>query len=261
MDYPYWKKQDLNQPLFPEIEWNKPQQKIMAGKLGVIGGNKLGFMAVVNSYQTATSYGIGETRILLPDALKSLMPKDKEDIIYAPSTTSGSFSLESINELKALGDWANAMLFIGDSSKNSQTGLTFSQFISEYKKPIIITRDAVDLLMQEMPIILEKEQTTLIVSLAQLQKIFRTTYYPKMITFAMQLNTLVETMHKFTLTYPSTIVTYHAEKAIVAQNGNVITSNISNPMSLWSGEMAVKASCQIVWSPHKPLEAVTTAFV
>lgn len=42
MDYPYWKKQANNEKLFPEIEWNKPQQKQMAGHLAVIGGNNLG---------------------------------------------------------------------------------------------------------------------------------------------------------------------------------------------------------------------------
>ena len=107
--------------------------------------------------------------------------------------------------------------------------------------------------------ILQKENITLITSLAQLQKIFRTTYYPKMITFNMQLNNLVETLHKFTLTYPTTIVTYHAEKVIVAHNGEIVTADVANPISLWSGEFAVKASCQIMWSPSKPLEAITSA--
>ena len=259
MDYPYWKKQTSEKALFPEIEWNKPQQKQMAGHLAIIGGNKLGFMAVANSYQTALDYGAGEVKLLLPGVLKTLMPRDITDISYAPNNTAGSFSNLAVTELKVIGSWATAVLFIGDSSKNSETGLLFSEFIAQYEKPIIITRDAIDLLMQDMANILQKENVTLITSLAQLQKIFRTTYYPKMITFNMQLNNLVEILHKFTLTYPSTIVTYHAEKVVIAYSGEVVTADIQKPMSLWSGEFAVKASCQIMWSPNKPLEATTSA--
>lgn len=259
MDYPYWKKQANNEKLFPEIEWNKPQQKQMAGHLAVIGGNKLGFSAVANSYQTALSYGAGEAKLLMPEVLKPLMPKDISDISFAPNNVAGSFNNMAEVELKEIGGWATTVLFIGDSSKNSETGLLFSEFIATYEKPTIITRDAIDLLLQDMTNILQKENTTLIVSLAQLQKIFRTTYYPKMITFNMQLNNLVETLHKFTLTYPITIVTYHAEKVIVAHNGEIVTADVANPMSLWSGEFAVKASCQIMWSPSKPLEAITSA--
>ena len=44
--HPYWQKQTPEKPLFPDIEWAKPEQKSQAGRLGIIGGNKLGFMGV-----------------------------------------------------------------------------------------------------------------------------------------------------------------------------------------------------------------------
>lgn len=259
MDYPYWQKQELHQPLFPDLVWSKPEQKQLAGKLGIVGGNKLGFAAASNSFQQAIDYGIGEARLLLPDSLKSVMPRNIPDILFAPSNSAGSFSGEASSELKALGDFADATLLIGDSGKNSQTALLFGSFIANYEKPTIITRDAVDLLMQEMPDILQKDNVVLITSLAQLQKIFRSTYYPKMITFSIQLTNLVEILHKFTITYPVSIVTFHAEKVVVATAGEVITADIANPMSLWSGQYAVRASCQIIWSPQKRLAALATA--
>ena len=55
---------------FPDVEWNKPERRDQAGKLGIIGGNKLGFLAVAESYQEALKAGVGEARVLLPDALK-----------------------------------------------------------------------------------------------------------------------------------------------------------------------------------------------
>ncbi|RKV95423.1 MAG: hypothetical protein D8G53_08935 [Candidatus Saccharimonas sp.] len=42
MKSPYWQRQTPEQPLFYDIEWNKPEQRSRAGKLGIIGGNKLG---------------------------------------------------------------------------------------------------------------------------------------------------------------------------------------------------------------------------
>ena len=66
----FWQKQEPGKPLFPDVEWNKPERRDQAGKLGIIGGNKLGFLAVAESYQESLKTGVGEARVLLPDALK-----------------------------------------------------------------------------------------------------------------------------------------------------------------------------------------------
>ena len=50
MDYSYWKKQSIDAPLFPDIEWSKPENRLQAGKLGIIGGNKLGFAGVAEAF-------------------------------------------------------------------------------------------------------------------------------------------------------------------------------------------------------------------
>ena len=65
----YWQQQTASKPLFPDIEWSKPEQRALAGRLGIIGGNKLGFAAVAEAYSTAHDSGVGEVRVLLPDAL------------------------------------------------------------------------------------------------------------------------------------------------------------------------------------------------
>ena len=70
MDMKFWRKQEQSKPLFPDIEWNKPERRNQAGKMAIIGGNKLGFLAVADSYQEALKTGVGEVRVLLPDALK-----------------------------------------------------------------------------------------------------------------------------------------------------------------------------------------------
>ncbi len=57
--FPYWQQQAIGKPLFPDIEWNKPEQRSQAGKLGIIGGNKLGFVAVGDAYRIAAESGAG----------------------------------------------------------------------------------------------------------------------------------------------------------------------------------------------------------
>ena len=58
-DYPYWQKQTADKPLYPDIEWNKPERRDQAGKLLIVGGNKLGFSAAAEAYQTAKDAGVG----------------------------------------------------------------------------------------------------------------------------------------------------------------------------------------------------------
>ena len=69
MNFDFWLKQTSGKPLFPDIEWQKPEQKNLAGKLLIIGGNKLGFAAVAQAYTDALKAGIGECRVILPDSL------------------------------------------------------------------------------------------------------------------------------------------------------------------------------------------------
>lgn len=75
MDMKFWQKQEPGKSLFPDVEWNKPERRDQAGKLGIIGGNKLGFLAVAESYQESLKTGVGEARVLLPDALKKMFPR------------------------------------------------------------------------------------------------------------------------------------------------------------------------------------------
>ena len=96
MDMKFWRKQEQSKPLFPDIEWNKPERRSQAGKLAIIGGNKLGFLAVADSYQEALKTGVGEVRVLLPDALKKNVPAAMTDVLFAPTNPSGSLAREAL---------------------------------------------------------------------------------------------------------------------------------------------------------------------
>jgi NAD(P)H-hydrate repair Nnr-like enzyme with NAD(P)H-hydrate dehydratase domain len=259
--YPYWSKQTTDKPLFPDIEWSKPEQRNRAGHLGIIGGNKLSFVSVAEAYITAQKSAVGETRVLLPDALRQLIPATISGTVFAASTPAGSLARQALADMRALAKWADGILLIGDASKSSETTIVYEDFARSYNGPLIITRDAVDLLKNASQILVERSETLLVVSFAQLQKLFRGIYYPKILTFSMQLTRLVEALHKFTITYPITIAVFHEGTLLVANSGKVATSPWSNAMAIWRGQTATKAAVYWLWNPSKPLESVTASLL
>ncbi len=257
----YWRTQTPTEPLFPDIAWSKPERRAQAGRLGIIGGNKLGFAGVAEGYTQSQAAGVGEIRVLLPDALKSTIPKTITDTLFAPTNISGSLSGDALSEMKALGAWAESILLIGDAGRSSETAIAYETFIREYEGQLVVTRDAVDLLKNSASTLLDRPNTLLVMSFAQLQKLFQAVYYPKVLTFSMHLLHFVEALHKFTVTYPVTIAVLHRETLIVASNGEVTTTAWENPMAIWRGTTATKAAAFWLWNPKKPLEAVTASLI
>lgn len=261
MDLTYWKRQTPTQPLFPDIEWSKPEQRTLAGKLGIIGGNKLGFAGVAEAYSVASSAGVGQIRVVLPDVLKKTIPAAMTDALFAPTNASGSLTKDAAAELHTLGAWADGILLIGDAGRSSETAILYEQFLQDYTGPLIVTRDAIDLVKNSSQALVDRPKTLVIASFAQLQKLFQSVYYPKVLTFSMQLTNLIEALHKFTITYPVTIAVLHKETFIVAHEGDVVTTPWDNPMNIWRGNTAAKAAAYWLWSPTKPLEATATAII
>lgn len=259
MDISYWRRQAPDQPLFPDIEWSKPERRDQAGRLGIVGGNKLGFAGVAEAYSTALGGGAGEVRVVLPSDLRKSLPATMTDVIFAPSNPSGSLSRDAIDDLRALANWSTGMLLAGDAGRNSETAILYSDLLSYYDGPLTITRDAIDLVRNDAEAIATRPRTMLVLSFAQLQKLFRELYYPKILTFNMPLMQLVETLHKFTITYPLTIVVLHRETLVMAHGGEVVTTEWADPMRIWRGTTAARAATYWLWTPSQPLEAVASS--
>jgi len=261
MDYSFWKKQTTEKPLYPNIEWSKPEQRSQSGRLGIIGGNKLGFAGVAEAYGVARKTGVGEVRVLLPDVLRKSIPTIMTDVIYGPTNISGSLTRDALTEMKAIGAWSTGVLLIGDAGRSSETAILYEDFIREYVGPLTITRDVIDLVKNSSMTLIERPNTLLVASFAQLQKLFQLVYYPKVLTFSMQLTNLVEAMHKFTISYPVSLAVLHKEALIVASGGEVTTTPWDNPMRIWRGNTASVAAVYWLWNTSKPLESVTASLV
>lgn len=261
MEHTYWRKQQPGTPLFPDMEWNKPERRDQAGKLLIVGGNKLGFAAVAESYQAALSAGVGQVKVLVPDCLKKSIPPTMTDVLFAACTPSGGLSKDALPDLTASSAWAEGVLLIGDAGRNAETALAYEEFIRGYGGPMTATRDAIDLVKNNPTLLAERPDTLLVASFAQVQKLFGGVYYPKILTFGMQLLQLTEALHKFTVTYPCTIMTLHHDTLIIAHGGEVVTQVWQEPMAIWRGSVATEAAAHWLWSPNAPLQAATASIV
>lgn len=265
LDFEYWQKQGKT-PLFPEVDSWPPEQKRFAGKLLLIGGNKGSFFAVANAMQMAVKRGVGEVRVVMPKSLKGKVPSTPE-IIFAEAEASGAFGKSALSEILLRAAWADAVVVVGELGRNAETSVMMAEFLKICDKPIYLMRDAVDAAAADvMNWSLNETPVTLLATVPQLQKLLRTMYYPKMITLSMPTNQLVETLHKFTLSFEMTIMTFHNEQIIMAQNGEVITASMHDtgftPINLWDGKAVVDTAILQLWNPAQDtLKCMATSVV
>lgn len=261
----YWKQQTSGEPLFPNTLWSKPENKINAGKLGLVGGNALSFLAVANAYQSAINCGIGEVKLILPNQLKKQLGS-LPNAEFAATNQSGALSKEAEPLLKALENESDGILLIGDASRNNETQLLYENFVRQStanpsSKPFIIARDAVDLLMGVMNEITTRENIVLILSFNQLQKIFQSLYFPIVLVHSIQTIKLVEALHKFTISNAATLVVFHNDNLIAASGGEVFSTSFNKATEIWQGKTPAQIACWMIWSHLKPLEAVACALL
>jgi hypothetical protein len=53
----------------------------------------------------------------------------------------------------------------------------------------------------------------------------------------------------------------HKDYLLVAHGGAVTSTKWESPMAIWRGTTATRAASYWLWSPGKPLEAVTTSLI
>lgn len=266
MDNDYWQKQTPGKALFDDVLWSKPERRDQAGRLAIVGGNSQGFWAVAAGYNWARRAGVGEVRVLVPDALKSKLPRvvtaQISDLIMADSNPSGGFAMSAENDLIAAAHWAGNLLLIGDSGANSETTQLFAKLLGDENLGgvrITTARDAVDAIVYNAEAVLNRPKTTLVLSVAQLQKLARAVYYPRVITFSQGARQIAETLHKFTITYSATVVLFHDDNLFVANGGDVVSQPFSAPARVWNGEVPTLAAVWQVWQSD-PLKAIATSW-
>ena len=261
MDRTYWHKQTKSAPLFPELEWSRPENKLQAGKLLIAGGSAHGFAAPAEAYAESVRAGIGTARALLPQAIQKIVGIIIDTAEYAPSTPSGSFSQKALAEFLTESAWADGVLFAGDLGRNSETAIMLEKFLHKSPVAATLTKDAVDYCTSAPQIILERPDTLLVLSMSQLQRLAISSGATKPITFQMDLLHLIEWLHDFTAQHEPYIIVKHHDTILVAVNGEVGTFKPTKALPMWRLKTATHASVWWLQNPQKPFAALMTSLL
>lgn len=259
MDRTYWHKQTTTKPLFEDLLWSRPENARLAGKLLIVGGNLHGFSAPAEAFVLAQKAGVGVARALLPDAIRKIVGGFIENGEFAPSTPSGSFSQKALDELLAQAAWADGVLITGDLGRNSETAIVLEKFLQKHQGQVTLTKDAIDYLTSAPVQIESRNNTCLVLSLSQLQRLLTALNYPRAVTLGMSLLQLVDLLNDFSQTHPFYIVAKHHESIVVAVNGQISTTKLETDKAIW--RVATAAAVAVWWlqNPGKPFEAITTS--
>lgn len=260
----YWHKQGT-EPLFPDLVWSRPENRKHAGKLMIIGGNAHGFAAPAEAFAVSQDTGAGSVRVMLPDHIRSQLMKFQKpglELEFAPSTPSGSFASRSLAELMATANWADMVLLAGDLGRNSETAIVLEKFIIKTNVPMVLTKDAVDYFTENPISLLRRDNTCIVITMAQLQKIATNAKFPTAITFGMNLMPLVEALHNLTLLYSINVLVKHLDTILVASNGVVSTTKSEMDIEdAWRVAVAARVSVWWMQNPTNPFQAFTTALI
>lgn len=257
----YWHKQQPDKPLFPDLVWSKPENRLQAGKLLIIGGNAAGFAVAGQAFQTAQRAGAGSVRVVLPDILRSSVPKEIHfEVEFAPSVAHGSFSKNSLTELLASSAWADAVFLPGGIGRNSETSVLLELFVGKYKGLLIVAEDAVEVFIDSPEQLLARPDTVVIADFSQLQKMWNKMFaHLGPLTYSMPLQAHVRQLHTATLSIASAVISRLQSTLQVAYQGEVSTT--TDDRDIWRVETATKAAVWAMQHPGKLFEALSTSLV
>lgn len=253
----YWLKQTPNEPLFSDLIWSRPENKQARGKLLVIGGNSQAFMAPAQAYNEASGAGVGSTRVMLPQHVQKLLPKQFSEMEFAPSTPSGSFGRQALAELIEASGWADGVLLAGDFGRNSETSILLEQFIQKYQGQLTLVQDSIDYFVFNPEYLASRPQTLIAPSFTQLQKLATAAKFKKAFTSSMDFLNFVDSLHEFTTEHRLAIITQHLNTDFVAVNGQVSSTKPASDQN----DISKAAHASVWWlqNPTKQFEAITTS--
>ncbi len=258
MEPTYWHKQSADNALFEKLIWSKPENKRLAGKLLIVGGNAHSVTAPAFAYQAAVKAGIGTARVMLPDAIAKTIGRSFDEGEFAFSTPSGSFAKTAASQVLENADWSEAVLLAGDFGRNSETAIFLEQIVEKYHGPLVITDDALDYFLKDVGKLTLRKNTLLVTNLGRLQKMTKSGMPSIIIRHSMSLQALVGLLNSWTRESKTRILTYHNDHFIYADHGQVSTTPKENAAN-W--EVALAACAAVWWLQHEnqSFEAVTTA--
>lgn len=261
MDHTFWQKQTKHAPLFKDMLWSRPENRLHAGKLLIVGGNGYEFKAPANAYGDALHAGVGVARVLLPDSMRKTVSDIFPEADYAPTTPSGSFARTSLAQLLSESDWADGVLLAGNFGRNSETAVALEEFLAKYQGQVTITHDGVDFFLQTPQVLLDRSKTTVVASFSQFQKLAQHSGFATAFTSSMDLVPFAEIFHDFSQQLPCNLIVKFGARIFVGKNGHVSSTDCGDDKTVWRVETAASAAVWWLQHPGSAFKALTTSLV
>lgn len=150
-----------------ELEWSHPTNPNQLGSCLIIGGSKQEFAVVNQAYQKLNKVFLN-TKIIVPNSVKTLVGNNNSDIIFCDSTPSGSIAQKSYDTSRPYINSANVVLMCGSMSKNSETAI-FAERVASINKLKVLCGDTLDFFSIDSTILLSNQSNIIIASFKQVR--------------------------------------------------------------------------------------------
>jgi hypothetical protein len=163
--------------------------------------------------------------------------------------------------LQEFSAWADATLLAGDFGRNSETAILLEQFMNKHEGQVTITKDGINYFLHTPLTLLDRQQTLLVLSFAQLQKLATNARFHKAFTFDMDFLRLIDMLHDFSLRHKAAFIVKHLESIFVAYGGQVSSTKLMTDLPLWRVKTAAHAAVWQLQNPTKIFAALTTSLL
>ena len=250
-----------DQPLFPEIFWNRPTMRSRGGRLLVVGGHRNEFSLVQAVYGIAQAADIGECQAVVPDSLRRAIGAGGGEpgfVRFAPASASGSLGKAALSEILDLAADFDACLIGANLTNNSETAVMIESLVKQLEQPIIITEETIGILQFSPDLITGNPNALVVTTMAGLMALAGHHRLPIAIKPHSGVVGKIEILAQLVAISRCAYVIFDHE-VLVAAGGEISLTPLAHGLSNWPALATGVSATFFVQHRTKPFAALTTA--
>lgn len=130
----------------------------------IVGGHRDNFSLPTNLYQLVEAAGIGQTTVMLPDSLRSLLA-GAPDVVFVPSSPSGSLGRAALSEAVGLAAENDTLLLAGLSNNSATTIMVESLILHYSTRSFVIADDANEVFRHRLTEIVNDDRCLMVITM------------------------------------------------------------------------------------------------
>ncbi len=159
-----------DEPLYPDVLYNRPVTRAAGGRLLVVGGHQGEFSLPTAVHQFALAAGVGECTVVLPDVLAKFLG-GAPGVAFAAATASGSLDRAALGRILELSEEADAVAIGPSLSNNSATAILAERLAAEVERPVSVFDEGLSGLRHNVASVTGNSKALVILTMAELFKL------------------------------------------------------------------------------------------